>query len=426
MSRAHTPRTFDRRYFLSSLGAFPLLPGLLSARPVASEKSPRALILLWMDGGMSHLDTLDCKPQAPPDIRGTLGSVRSSLDGVFVSEHWPRIAAMMDQCSLVRSITSPEGNHDRGSHFMLTGRRPSQVLTYPSVGSVLGEAVELESDNPIPPYIAIPDAHRYARQGFLPVASAPFELSADPSSPDFEVKDLNPAPAMDRALGLLETVDQLDGDPRSASEVARDHFLKQARYLTFEPELRALFDLKTEKPELRQRYGRHFFGQSCLLARRLVEGGVGTVMVRYKGWDHHRGIAREMTYGFPPKLPALDEAISALYEDLRQRELLDKVLVVLASEFGRTPRINPSGGRDHWSRASSTLLFGAGTKRGRVVGETDARGEEPIARPVSPQDLYATILQALGADLERKLVTADGRPIRIVEEGAAPVAEILA
>jgi uncharacterized protein (DUF1501 family) len=422
----HQPRTFDRRYFLSSLGAFPLLPGLLSAQALRDGKSPRALILLWMDGGMSHLDTLDCKPQAPADIRGSLASIKSSVDGVFVSEHWPRIAKMMDQCSLVRSITSPEGNHDRGSHFMLTGRRPSQVLTYPSVGSVLGEAAALETDDPIPPYIAIPDAHTYARQGFLPVANAPFELSADPSKPGFRVKDLSPVHGMGRALDLLRKVDAIDGAPRSESEVARDQVLHQARYLSLNPEVRALFDLEAEKPDLRQRYGRHFFGQSCLLARRLVEGGVGTVMVRYRGWDHHRGIARELTYGFPPKLPALDEAISALHQDLRERDLLDKVLVVLASEFGRTPRLNPSGGRDHWSRASSALMFGAGTKRGVVVGETDARGEEPIARPVSPRELYATILSALGTDVDHTLFTPDGRPIRIVEEGTRPVGEILA
>jgi hypothetical protein len=231
---------------------------------------------------------------------------------------------------------------------------------------------------------------------------------------------------MGRTLDLLNKVDALDGRPRSEGEFARDQFLQQARYLSLEPEVRALFDLSAEAPELRGRYGRHFFGQSCLLARRLVEGGVGTVMVRYKGWDHHRGIARELSTGFPPKLPALDEAISALHDDLRRRGLLDKVLVVLASEFGRTPRINPAGGRDHWSRASSALLFGAGTRRGVAVGETDARGEEPIARPVSPHDLYATILHALGTDLKRTLFTPDGRPIRIVEDDASPVDEILA
>jgi hypothetical protein len=415
----------DRRYFLSSLGAFPLLPSLLSAQDLRGGKQPRALIVLWMDGGMSHLDTLDCKPEAPPDIRGDLGIIRSSVEDVFVSEHWPRIGALMKECSLIRSITSPEGNHDRGSHFMLTGRRPSPVLTYPSLGSVLGKVSELVTENPIPPYIAIPDAHQYAREGFLPVASAPFELSGDPSRPDFRVKNLDPAPGMQRALNLLKTVDDLDGSPRSESEVARDQFLSQARYLSLSPEARALFNLKDEEPGLRQRYGRHFFGQSCLLARRLVEGGVGTVLVRYKGWDHHQGINRALTHGFPPKLPALDTAISALHDDLAQRGLLDRVLVVLASEFGRTPRINPAGGRDHWSRASSVLLFGAGVKKGVVAGKTDARGEEPVDLPVSPKDLYATLLHALDVDREATLTTPDGRPVRVVDEDAKPVRQVL-
>jgi len=418
-------KDYDRRYFLSSLGAIPLLPGLLSAQPARDGRPPRALIVLWMDGGMSHLDTLDCKPEAPPDIRGDLGIIESSLEGVFVSEHWPRIAKMMKDCSVVRSLTSPEGNHDRGSHFMLTGRRPSQVLTYPSVGSVLGKVSELKTDNPIPPYIGIPEAHQYARQGFLPVANAPFELIGDPAKPDFKVKDLEPTGGMQRALELLKRVDELDGHPRSEGEAARDQFLLQARYLSLSPVVRALFDLKNEAPDLRKRYGRHFFGQSCLLARRLVEGGVRTVLVRYKGWDHHQGIKRALTSGFPPKLPALDSAISALHEDLDRRGLLDRVLVVLASEFGRTPRLNPAGGRDHWSRASSALLFGAGIKKGVAAGKTDARGEEPDGYAVSPKDLYATILKALGVNMEASLTTPDGRPIRVVDEDAKLVSRIL-
>ena len=419
-------KTIPRRPFLTTLGAFPFLPALLSGRRPAHGQAPRALILLWMDGGMSHLDTLDCKPDAPPNIRGDLGSLQSSLDGVFVSELWPRLGAIMKECSLVRSVTSPEGNHDRGSHFMLTGRRPSPVLTYPSLGSVLGQISALEASNPIPPYVVVPDAHQYARHGFLPVVHAPFELRGDPSQSAFRVKNLEPKPGMERALRLLETVDRLDGPPRSPSEQARDQFLAQARYLSLSPEVRALFDLKSERADLRQRYGRHFFGQSCLLARRLVEGGVGTVMVRYRGWDHHRGIKRALSEGFPPKLPALDSAISALHQDLERRGLLERVLVVLASEFGRTPRINPAGGRDHWSRASSVLLFGAGVRRGVVAGRTDARGEEPIDLPVSPADLYATILQALRADPEASLSSPDGRPIRVIEEGAKPIREILA
>lgn len=413
----------ERRSVLAGLGSLPLLPALLSAEQ-RKKANPKALILLWMDGGMSHLDTLDCKPEASPDIRGDLGSIESSLEDVFVSEHWPRIGALMSQCAVLRSITSPEGNHDRGSHFMLTGWRPSPVLTYPSAGSVLGKLSEQQDGNPLPPYIAIPEAHQYARQGYLPVTHAPFELAGDPSKPDFRVRNLAARPEMKRVLKLLDQVDGFDR-PRSASERARDEFLEQARYLSLSPEVRALFDLKNEQPKMRERYGRHFFGQSCLLARRLVEGGVGTVMVRYRGWDHHQGIKRALTYGFPPKLPTLDAGISALHEDLKRRGLLDRVLVVLASEFGRTPRMNPSGGRDHWSRASSVLLFGGGIREGVAVGQTDPRGEEPDGFAVSPADLQATILQALGVDSGATLQTSTGRPVSLVAKEAKVVKQIL-
>lgn len=412
---------------MASLGGLPLLSGLLSAAPPGGGGGKRRkLIVLWMDGGMSHLDTFDGKPDAPPDVKGDLGVVKSSLDGVFVSEHLPKLAGLMDRMALVRSLTSPEGNHDRGSAFMLTGRRPSPVLRYPSAGSVLGKVRELPGGNQIPPYVAIPDAHVYAKQGFLPVSSAPFELMGDPSKADFRVRDLVPAPGMDRAMELLKRVDGFDGRPRSEGELARDAFLSQAGYLSMNAEVRSLFELKGEAAELREAYGRHFLGQGCLLARRLVEGGVGTVMVRYKGWDHHQGIKREMTYGFPPKLVAVDQAVSALHADLERRGLLDEVLVVLASEFGRTPRLNPSGGRDHWSRASSALMFGAGLKEGVVVGKTDARGEEPAERPVSPGELHATILKAVGADPDHLLRTPDGRPVRVVEEGVRAIGEVLA
>lgn len=374
---------------------------------------------------MSHIDTFDGKVEAPPDIRGDLVSKESSLEGVFVSEHLPQLSALMNRCALIRSITSPEGNHDRGSCYMLTGRRPNPVLRYPSFGSVFGrEAVR--DDNLIPPYVAIPDAHEYARQGFLPITRGPFEVGGSPGLKDFKVKDLEPPPQLQKAMNLLKTVDQLDGYPRSESELGRDQFLNQARFLSLNPKIRAMFDVNEESEKTRSRYGRHFLGQSCLLARRLIEGGVRTVFVRFTGWDHHQGIASALTFGYPPKLTALDQSVSALHEDLERRGLLKNTLVMLASEFGRTPRLNPGAGRDHWSRASSSLLFGAGLKPGVVVGKTDARGEAPIERPVSPADVFYTVLSALGADVEQKLYTPTGRPIPIVEEQTQLIKEILA
>lgn len=415
-----------RRHFLTGMSTLPLLPGLLSAN-AKMQSSNRALILIWLDGGMSHLDTFDGKPEAPVDIRGDLVSRESSLDGVFVSEHLPKLAAGMDRCCLVRSLTSPEGNHDRGSYHVLTGHRLSPVLTHPSFGALLGHEKERLADaNPIPSYVAIPDAHPYARQGFLPSTRSPFELGGTPGTKGFTVRNLSPAPGTDRAMNLLETIDALDGKPRSDAEAARDDFLRQARHLSLQPEARALFDVTLEAAPAHQRYGRHTFGQSCLLARRLVEGGVRTVMIRDKGWDHHRGIAQSLTFGFPPKLDAIDQAVSALREDLERRGLDERVTVLLATEFGRTPRMNAAGGRDHWPRASSALLFGAGLKRGVVVGKTDARGEEPIERPVSPESLFHTVLRALRIETDTALAAPNGRPIPVISNGAPAIKEILA
>ncbi len=414
----------NRRHFITTMGALPFLPRLVSGSEFL-KRSRRSLILIWLDGGMSHIDTFDGKPEAPPDIRGDLVAKESSLEGAFVSEHLPRISAMMKDCVLVRSITSPEGNHDRGSCYMLTGRRPNPVLNYPSIGSIFGHEAE-DLNEQVPPFVAIPNAHQHARQGFLPITRGPFEIGGSPGVKEFEVKNLDPPPQLGRAMKLLKVVDSLDGAPRSESERGRDRFLDQARFLSLDPEVRGRFDVDQESGETRARYGRHFLGQSCLLARRLVEGGVRTAFIRFKGWDDHRGIKDALTFGYPAKLAALDQAVSALHEDLRRRGMLETTAVMVATEFGRTPRLNPSAGRDHWSRASSSLLFGAGFKKGALVGRTDSRGEAPIERPVSPGDLFCTVLAALGADLDAKLRTDTGRPIPVVEERMSLIREALA
>lgn len=406
------------------MGALPFIPGLLSASDLLGH-TQRRLIIVWLDGGMSHIDTFDGKPEAAPNIKGDLIARETSLEGVFFSEHLPRLSARMKELSLVRSITSPEGNHDRGSCYMLTGRRPNPVITYPSFGSVFGQDA-YRVDAPLPSYVAIPDAHYYANQGFLPLAHGPFELGGTPGVKGFSVRHLQPSPEMSQAFELLQKVDSLGGPPQSASETARDQFLQQARYLSLNSDVRAIFDIQQESEKLRDQYGRHQLGSSCLLARRLIEGGVRTVFVRDRGWDHHRNVVNELTYGFPPKLEALDQSVSALFDDLKQRGMLENTLVLVASEFGRTPRINASGGRDHWSRASSVLLFGAGLEPGTVYGKTDAKGEEPLENPVSPADLFFTVLTALGARTERTLRTHDGRPIPLIEHNMRLIRPLLA
>lgn len=413
-----------RREFLPTMGILPFLPGLLTAAPAPNGR-PRALIVIWLDGGLSHLDSFDGKPEAPENIRGALTVREAALPGVFMSAHLPRLARLMPKMSVVRSLTSPEGNHDRGSCYMLTGRRPTPVLTYPSMAALLAsEGVRVDAR--IPPYVAIPDAHAYARQGFLPLAHGPFELGGVPGVSGFRARHLTPSPDLSRAIDLLKQVDRLDGGPRSASEAARDQFLEQARYLSLDQNARRLFEVDREPAPLRARYGQKSFGTSLLLARRLIEGGARTVFVRDKGWDHHRDMVQSLTYGFPPKLDALDQGVSALFEDMERRGLLESTLVVLASEFGRTPRLNLAGGRDHWSQASCALLFGCGIRPGVVVGETDAKGEAPISEPVTPADLFATILQAVNADTDRMLHTADGRPIPILESTMRPISRLVA
>ncbi len=413
----------NRKHFLATMSAFPFLPGLLSGLTLL-DKTQRSMILIWMDGGMSHIDTFDGKPEASPDIAGDLKSRESSLEGVFISQHLPLLSEKMAKMVLIRSITSPEGNHDRGSYYMLTGRRPNPVLTHPSMGSIIGHQ-SAKNDSPIPPYVAIPNAHTYAHQGFLSTTDGPFEVEGRPERQNFQVRNLEPHPQMLRAMELLRQTDQLDGDPWSEAEADRDRFLNQAHAISMDPQIRKLFDLKQEKPELRQQYGWHQLGQSCLLARRLVEKGVRTVFVRFDGWDHHLDIKSSLTYGFPPKLSAMDQAVAALHEDLNRRGLLDKVLVMVASEFGRTPRINPRGGRDHWPRASSALLFGTGLRSGTVVGRTDAKGESPIEQPVSPANLFSTVLSALGANLHQVLHAPNGRPVPVLDDGVRPISEVL-
>lgn len=406
----------DRRTFLAGLGGLPML--LPSFARLGGKRAPRALIVVWLDGGMSHLDTFDAKPEASIEIRGDLPTMRAPLDDVFVSAHLPQLAERLPRCALLRSVTHGEGNHDRGAHLLLTGHRPSPVLVHPALGAVFGH----DTANALPAYVAIPAAPEYAGSGFLAATRAPFVTGGDPGRPDFSVRDLVGTARGQRVQELRERLDALDRDAGVA--VARDRFVHRADDLSADPAARASFDLSAEAPELRERYGRHRLGQSCLLARRLVEGGVRTVLVADNGWDHHQRIDTALTYGFPPKLRALDQALAALLDDLRQRELEDRVLVCVASEFGRTPRLNPAGGRDHWPRAQSVLLCGAGIKPG-VVGRTDARGEEPAERPIAPEDLFATIVTALGLPADQVLHTADGRPVRLIAAGAAPVFEAL-
>ncbi len=419
----------SRREVLRGLAALPFAARGWPDLRTAPRRSPaRSLILLWLDGGMSHLDTFDAKPEAPAAIRGDLGSIRGVIDGTFVSSHLPQLAARLDRCTLIRSLTHADGNHDRGSHVLLTGYRPSAVLEYPSLGAVANARLPaaLGPAAALPRYVTIPEPPQYGGAGFLPGRHAPFATGGDPRRADFRVRDLTPPADAATTAELAALLDRLDGAPRSADEEARDAAVARVHQLAADPEARAPFELHRESAEIRARYGRNTLGQSLLLARRLAAAGVGVTVVRDRGWDHHQNIARAMTYGFPPKLEALDQGMAALLDDLRDQGLDERVTVCVASEFGRTPRLNPAGGRDHWPRAQSVLLAGAGIASGSVVGTTDARGEEPAEDPVSPADLYATLCEVLGVPTDEPLHTDDGRPVPVVARGGRVIAGALA
>jgi hypothetical protein len=388
---------------------------LADALAWGKESKAKSCILVWLNGGPSHLDMFDLKPDAPVEIRGPFKPGRTPLDAVRVTEHLPLLAGMLDRCTLIRSVTSPEGNHDRASHYMLTGYRPTPALVYPAFSSVV--AKEFGVGKTLPNVIAVPTAPTYAGAGYLTAAFEPFSCAS--------VKDLESPVSedrLDRRRSMLAAVDRFC---TAVEELpARDTFLEQAFGLVTSPEARAAFNVALEDGKTRGRYGGSRLGQSCLLARRLIEAGARFVTVNDEGWDTHQDINKALAgnfvngkYSYGGKLPELDRAVSALLEDLEARGLLESTLVIVMGEFGRTPKLNTIGGRDHWPRASSVLMAGGGIKRGQVVGATDAYGELPAERPVGPEDVLHTVYRLLGIDADKEYRTATGRPVKVLDKG---------
>ena len=387
----------------------------------------RACILIWLAGGPSHIDTFDPKPEAPSDVRGEFKPIDTSVPGVRISEVYPRLARVMDKLTLIRSMTSPEADHDRAAHHLLTGYRPSPALVYPSYGSVVARTQEAER-GVLPPYVAVPDAPIFSSSGYLTPAYDPFAVAGDPNQGGFRVRDLTPPDRLTldrlrRRRAMVRTLDDFARDvPANPLTSSRDQFTDQAYDLLTSSAAQSAFKIGDEPAELRDRYGRTPIGQSCLLARRLIEAGVAFVTLNDRGmgqlgWDTHQ-------QNFPrikdTLAPPVDQGVSTLLADLDDRGLLESTLVVMLGEFGRTPKINPMAGRDHHGRANSVVLAGSGLPRGLVLGKTDARADQPADRPVTPADLAATLYTALGIDPNRQFTTPDGRPIRLVDNGKVP------
>ncbi len=417
----------NRREFLSQAAALIGVPPLTQASTLflpPREGKAKAVIQIFLDGGLTHIDTFDPKPDAPVDVRGNLGTIKTSIDGVRFGSLMRSTAKIADKIVVVRSMTHGEAAHERGRHNMLTGYRPNPAVVYPAIGSVV--AHELGVRESLPPYVCVPNGNgQFLGTGYLSSAFGPFSIGSEPNSRSYSVKDLVPPRTVDatrlaRRRNLLE---QLDGgfDGEVDSVAATQAFYSQAWELIDSAKARAAFDMGKESKATRDAYGRSTIGQRLLLARRLVEGGVRYVTVMDGGYDMHEGLDSSLR----ARIPALDRGYGALIADLDKRGILDSTLVLLTSEFGRTPRINNTGGRDHWPKAFSVVAAGGGLKRGLVHGSTDLAGAEPADSPVGPADLAATVYHLMGVDFNKQLMGPGGRPITIVYQGRV-LREILA
>jgi len=408
------------------LGSQSFLAKTVNANLPTRIGKARSCILLWLDGGPSHLETFDPKRDVPEEVRGPFKSIATKVPGIELSELLPSTARITDKLAIVRSVTSPLGEHGIANQYMLTGYQPGSPVNYPSIGSVV--AHHRQSKSPLPNYITVPETRSSMGAGFLGSSYGPFSIGGDPARPNFQVRDLDYYPGLDggrlsRRRQFLQQIEALDTD-LSADKVTLDPTFEQAFRLISTPEAKRAFNLGEESDATRGRYGSRTFGQSCLLARRLVERGVGLVSVLQTGWDTHQNLILSLRDGFSGAkvgvglVPTFDQAFSALIEDLEQRQLLDETLVVAMGEFGRTPKLNTGGGRDHWPRVFSVVLAGGGVRGGQVIGASDRIGESPLERPITPADLANTIYRLLGIDPDSELVTADGRPIRINQGGS--------
>ena len=392
---------------------------------VAGPKA-KSIINIFLPGGMAHQDTFDPKPYSPVEYRGSTGVIDTTLPGVRFGHRLKHTATVADKITVVRSFSHGEAAHERGVHNMLTGYRPSPALVYPSMGSVVSH--EQGPRNNLPGYICVPDApNEFAGTGYLGAAFAPFSVGSDPASETFVVRDLEPPAGVDgprytRRRRLLDAVNAHFAAKEKADALdAMDTFYQRAYDLLASAEAREAFNLKAEPDAIRDEYGRHTAGQRMLLARRLVEAGGRFVTLSYGSWDMHQNI----TQGMDAQIPAFDQAYATLIRDLDRRGLLDDTLVLVTTEFGRTPKLNPDGGRDHWPRVFSIALAGGGIKRGCVYGNSDATAAEVDQQAMGPEDLARTVFSLLGVDPEKRLVAPGNRPVAIVKGGRV-VDEIVA
>ncbi|MBM3728375.1 MAG: DUF1501 domain-containing protein [Acidobacteria bacterium] len=422
---------------VGSLGLFGLnLPGLLRAedenRSKGKEAKQRSCILLWLSGGISQLDSFDPKPDAPIEIRGEFKTIPTTTPGIHFVEHLPKLSRMTKQFSLIRSMTHNQGTHGLADQLVTSGYAPTPSgvgVRYPSHGSVVSWVTGYRDG--VPPYVYVgdisgPDGFRKRdalNAGVLGAQYNPLEIGDKANDAGFRVRDVTPpkgvdAERMGSRLAMLEKLDrwQRSGEARLPVLKEVDSYYEKAFSLVTSPRVKKAFQLEEESAKLRDAYGRTMFGQSCLLARRLVEAGVRYVTVGMPGWDTHTDNFRDMKNKL---LPVLDMAYSALLQDTHDRGLVDSTLIVCMGEFGRTPKINAEAGRDHWPATQVFALGGGGVKTGVVVGATNERSEYPTERPVSVQDFSATVYRSLGISPDLSYPSTDNRPTKVLAGGEA-------
>jgi len=400
------------------------------ANDTRSNAGPRArsVILVYLGGGLSHHDSFDLKPDAPAEIRGIYRPIASNVPGTQIGELLPRMSRVMDKVALVRSGAHNNDHHETATNWVMSGRFGSPFGDFPAIGAVVSH--QLGFRGVLPPYVAVPRNPSFTwelgKSAYLGGRYESFR-TGDPNQQNFRIEEITSgeagsAAAARRRQGLLQAIDNLARDVQENDQLQTfGEFQQRAADLILSREARNAFVIDNETPAARDRYGRNTFGQSCLLARRLIERDVRFVTVNYGGWDHHAQIWNNLNR----KLPEFDQGFATLIEDLDQRGLLASTLVVCMGEFGRTPRINNEAGRDHWGPAASLLIAGAGVRGGLVLGQTDRNGAYVTRSPVSPANVAYTIFESVGVDPHRWLMHPEGRPVQILDHGE-PVRELLA
>jgi len=430
----HNCAGVSRRDFLQiglggtlGLGFCDLLRARASANPAAAPSKNVNCIMIWMDGGPSHYETFDPKPDAPAEIRGTFNTIPTCVPGVHFCETVPELAKAFDKFTVMRSIAHKDPNHGGGNHYMMTGSPTpvpvgcgAFVTFHPSFGAMVSYDRGVRSG--LPAYMAMPSNTRSGGPNFLGGQHAPFVIGGDPNASGFQVRDVvvptdiaearvSTRRELRASLDRMQRFnDKLVDDPA----VVFDQFYQQGFDLVSSSRAQAAFDIEHEDAKIRDRYGRNDMGQRMLMARRLVEVGVSWVTINFAGWDDHRKLFD--TYK-GDKLKKFDQGLSALLTDLHERGLMDNTLVIALGEFGRTPKVNKDAGRDHWPFAMSVLMAGAGIPGGQIVGATDVKGYHASENVYRPEDFAASLYTKMGIDPNQVLTTSTGRPIALVNDG---------